>query len=74
MRLQDYDIHQIICDHLAEHHGDKFDLRQVPVPEPGPGKALVRIISSGVCHTDVSSYNHIFVAMQVCPPFIYLPI
>ncbi|WOF22421.1 alcohol dehydrogenase AdhP [Microbacterium betulae] len=25
----------------------------VPIPEPGPGQALVRVVTSGVCHTDL---------------------
>ncbi|HEY9323286.1 MAG TPA: alcohol dehydrogenase catalytic domain-containing protein, partial [Agromyces sp.] len=25
----------------------------VPIPAPGPGQALVRVITSGVCHTDL---------------------
>jgi len=35
---------------VADHHGDRFDMRQVPVKAPGPGQALVKIITSGVCH------------------------
>ena len=28
-------------------------MRELPVPIPGPGQALVEIIASGVCHTDL---------------------
>jgi propanol-preferring alcohol dehydrogenase len=28
-------------------------VQEVPVPSPGPGQALVEIIASGVCHTDL---------------------
>ena len=35
---------------VADHHGDRFDMRQVPVKAPGPGQALVKIVTSGVCH------------------------
>jgi propanol-preferring alcohol dehydrogenase len=28
-------------------------LRELPVPEPGPGQVLVRIEASGLCHTDI---------------------
>lgn len=41
----------------ADHHGDKFDLRKVPVPKPGPGQAVVKIVASGVCHTDVHAVD-----------------
>jgi S-(hydroxymethyl)mycothiol dehydrogenase len=30
------------------------------VPRPGPGEALVRILASGVCHTDLSAKNGVF--------------
>jgi propanol-preferring alcohol dehydrogenase len=28
-------------------------IEEVPVPEPGPGEVLVKVVASGVCHTDV---------------------
>ena len=28
-------------------------IEEVPVPEPGPGQVLVRVVASGVCHTDL---------------------
>lgn len=33
--------------------GKPLELRQVPVPEPGHGEVLVKVITSGVCHTDL---------------------
>ncbi|GEN12234.1 alcohol dehydrogenase, propanol-preferring [Myxococcus fulvus] len=39
---------------FAEAIGEPLKLREVPIPEPGPGEVLVRIAASGVCHTDVS--------------------
>jgi alcohol dehydrogenase, propanol-preferring len=38
---------------LVEKFGDPLVVREVPVPEPGPGQALVEIMASGVCHTDL---------------------
>ena len=28
-------------------------IRDVPVPDPGPGEALVKVQACGVCHTDL---------------------
>jgi D-arabinitol dehydrogenase (NADP+) len=33
-----------------------FEIQDIPVPEPGPGELLVRVMASGICGTDV----HIF--------------
>ncbi|WP_298432411.1 alcohol dehydrogenase AdhP [uncultured Jannaschia sp.] len=33
--------------------GQPLDIREVPVPEIGPGEVLVRVRASGVCHTDL---------------------
>ncbi|WP_020423201.1 alcohol dehydrogenase catalytic domain-containing protein [Amycolatopsis sp. ATCC 39116] len=33
--------------------GAKLEIRDRPVPEPGPGQVLVRMLASGLCHTDV---------------------
>jgi propanol-preferring alcohol dehydrogenase len=34
--------------------GQALAVRELPVPDPGPGEVLVRIAASGVCHTDLS--------------------
>ena len=33
--------------------GQALAIKEVPVPTPGPGQVLVRIVASGVCHTDL---------------------
>jgi propanol-preferring alcohol dehydrogenase len=33
--------------------GKPLDIEEIPVPEPGPGEVLVKIMTSGVCHTDL---------------------
>ena len=38
---------------VVETFGEPLLVREVPVPKPGPGQALVEIMASGVCHTDL---------------------
>ncbi len=38
---------------VVEKFGQTLVVREVPVPVPGPGQALVEIAASGVCHTDL---------------------
>jgi propanol-preferring alcohol dehydrogenase len=33
--------------------GRPLSIEQVPIPTPEPGQVLVRVIASGVCHTDL---------------------
>lgn len=30
-----------------------LEVRDVPIPAPGPGQALVKVLTTGVCHTDL---------------------
>jgi len=38
---------------VVEKFGEPLVVQEVPVPSPGPGQALVEVIASGVCHTDL---------------------
>ncbi len=38
---------------VAPGYGKKLEIREVPVREPGRYEVLVKIIASGVCHTDL---------------------
>ncbi len=38
---------------VVEEFGKELAVTYCPVPEPGPGQALVKLIASGVCHTDL---------------------
>jgi alcohol dehydrogenase, propanol-preferring len=38
---------------VVEKFGEPLVVREVPVAAPGPGQALVEVIASGVCHTDL---------------------
>jgi propanol-preferring alcohol dehydrogenase len=38
---------------VVERFREPLVMRELPVPTPGPGQALVEIMASGVCHTDL---------------------
>ena len=38
---------------VVHEFGKPLKIEEVPTPEPGQGQVLVRVIASGVCHTDV---------------------
>jgi propanol-preferring alcohol dehydrogenase len=42
---------------VAHAYGAPLTIDEVPVPEPGPGRILVRVMASGVCHTDVHAVD-----------------
>jgi S-(hydroxymethyl)mycothiol dehydrogenase len=45
---------------IAYKPGEPGAVEDFLVPHPGPGEALVRILASGVCHTDLSAKNGVF--------------
>ena len=45
---------------IAYKPGEPGVVENFLVPHPGPGEALVRILASGVCHTDLSAKNGVF--------------
>ena len=49
--------------------GAGLTVEDVPVPRPGPGQALVKLISSGVCHTDLHAVQGDW-PVKPSPPFI----
>jgi len=38
---------------VVEKFGEPLKVRELPIPQPGPGQVLIRVMSSGVCHTDL---------------------
>src|SRR6266700_105285 len=46
-----------------------LEVRDLPVPQPGPGQVLVRIEASGLCHTDIHAAHGDW-PVKPTPPFI----
>jgi propanol-preferring alcohol dehydrogenase len=40
---------------VVHRFGEPLVIEDVPVPIPGPGELLVKVIACGVCHPDCSS-------------------
>ncbi|WP_058235287.1 alcohol dehydrogenase AdhP [Devriesea agamarum] len=49
--------------------GAQLDVKEVEIPEPGPGQVLVKNIASGVCHTDLHAAKGDW-PVKPTPPFI----
>ncbi|MCM2330555.1 MAG: alcohol dehydrogenase AdhP [Pseudomonas sagittaria] len=49
--------------------GKPLEIREVPVPTPGPGQLLVKIAACGVCHTDLHAAGGDW-PVKPQPPFI----
>src|SRR3954471_12335578 len=46
-----------------------LEIQELPVPEPGPGQVLVRMDTSGLCHTDIHAAHGDW-PVKPTPPFI----
>ena len=42
---------------VVEKFGAPLVVREVPIPTPGPGQALVEVFATGVCHTDLHAVD-----------------
>ena len=49
--------------------GAPLTIEDIPLPTPGPGQALVKLITSGVCHTDLHAAEGDW-PVKPSPPFI----
>jgi alcohol dehydrogenase, propanol-preferring len=49
--------------------GAKLTIEEVPIPTPGPGEVLVKIVATGVCHTDLHAADGDW-PIKPSPPFI----
>jgi len=46
-----------------------LEIQELPVPEPGPGEVLVRMETSGLCHTDIHAAHGDW-PVKPTPPFV----
>jgi alcohol dehydrogenase, propanol-preferring len=54
---------------VVKEFGKDLSVEEVPVPAPAAGQALVKLISSGVCHTDLHAAEGDW-PVKPSPPFI----
>ena len=51
--------------------GPGLELRQVPVPIPGPGEVLIKVHKTAICGTDVHIYNwDPWARLHIKPPMV----
>jgi alcohol dehydrogenase, propanol-preferring len=54
---------------VVRQFGKPLQIEQVPVPAPEPGEVLVKIMATGVCHTDLHAADGDW-PVKPAPPFI----
>lgn len=54
---------------VVREFGTPLSVSEVPVPEPGPGQVLVKLLTTGVCHTDLHAAEGDW-PVKPSPPFI----
>ena len=54
---------------VVEQFQQPLQIREVPVPSPGPGQVLVKVVATGVCHTDLHAADGDW-PVKPKPPFI----
>ena len=54
---------------IVKNLGEALAVEETEIPSPGPGQALVKLITSGVCHTDLHAAKGDW-PVKPTPPFI----
>ena len=49
--------------------GEPLGIEEVPIPTPAPGEVLIKVVASGVCHTDLHAADGDW-PFKPTPPFI----
>lgn len=52
---------------IVEEFGKPLVIKEIPVPEPGYGEVLIKVITSGVCHTDLHVRDADWHVKPKCP-------
>ena len=42
---------------IVHAFGKPLSIEDIPIPSPGPGEVLIKVVASGVCHTDLHAAN-----------------
>jgi alcohol dehydrogenase, propanol-preferring len=54
---------------VVHDFGQPLEIQEVPIPTPGPGQVLIKLVANGVCHTDLHAAQGDWPAKPK-PPFI----
>src|SRR5512135_647550 len=55
--VEDKDMASTMKAAVVHEFGAPLVIEDVPVPKPGPGEVLVKVVASGVCHTDLHAVD-----------------
>ncbi len=54
---------------VVTEFGEPLEIQQLEIPQPGPGQVLVKLLTSGVCHTDLHAAHGDW-PVKPAPPFV----
>ncbi|GAA3964245.1 alcohol dehydrogenase AdhP [Gordonia caeni] len=54
---------------VVTQFGEPLEVQELELPEPGPGQVLVKLLTSGVCHTDLHAAHGDW-PVKPAPPFV----
>jgi propanol-preferring alcohol dehydrogenase len=54
---------------VVRQFGKPLTIEEVPIPTPGPGEILIKIVATGICHTDLHAADGDW-PVKPSPPFI----
>ena len=55
---------------VVQAFGKPLTIEEVPIPTPGPGEVLIKVMANGVCHTDLHAANGDWAGR---PPLPFIP-